>query len=401
MVQLVHQQTSVMTLPNSCLDLDPPMVESCPKGVVLQGAVNAYSTGAQELCSVALNLGNRGIPIRLALQSAIEVAEAPVAASARVELEKLTHQKLNVPESVLYYGSVPTSWNLDYYGSCRVGRAAFWSDRIPHPWVEPCNALDEIWVPSEFHREAFAVSGVAAGKVRVVPTGVDANLFRPGLPPLPVPGRRKFNFLAVTSVHDRKATKLLLAAFLREFHADDDVSLTLKMPRHAESQTHLAAELAFFIEKSLGLDLEKSADVILLEENLPRRQMPSLYAAADAFLLPTRGESSGMALLEALACELPVITTRWGAALEYLNDDNSYLLDLEGLAPVPFADEFLPGHRWANPSVEHTQKLMRRVFTNAEEAKGRARKGREQIATARDWSVVLPRWESEFRRLLG
>jgi len=390
-----------MTLPNSCLDIDPPMVESCPKGVVLQGAVNAYSTAAQELCSVALSLGNRGIPIHLALQSPTEVAEAPVAAPARVELEKLAHQKLNVPESVLYYGSVPTSWNLDYYGSYRVGRAAFWSDRIPRAWVEPCNALDEIWVPSEFHREAFAASGVALEKMRVVPIGVDANLFRPGLEPLPMPGRRKFNFLAVTDVHGRKATELLLAAFLREFHADDDVSLTLKMPRHTESQTHLAAELAFFIEKSLNLDLAKCAELILLEENLPRHQMPRLYAAADAFILPAHGESYGMALLEALASELTVITTRWGAALEYLNDDNSYLIDLEELAPVPFADEFFPGHRWANPSAEHTQKLMRRVSANAEEAKGRARKGREQIATKRDWSVVLPRWESEFRRLLG
>ena len=401
MVQLVHQQTSVTTLSSAYLGSDPPRVESRPKGVVLQGSVNAYSATAQQLCSLALGLGNRGIPIHLALQDALEAMQAPLAASARIELEKLTHQKLNVPESVLYYGSVPTSWNLDYYGSCRVGRAAFWSDRIPHAWVEPCNALDEIWVPSEFHREAFVASGVAVGKMREVPIGVDANLFRPGLPPLSIPGRRKFNFLAVTDVHDRKATELLLTAFLREFHADDDVSLTLKTPRRAESQTHLAAELAFFIEKSLGLDLGKSADVILLEENLPRHQMPHLYAAADAFILPTRGESYGMVLLEALACEVPVITTRRGAALEYLNDDNSYLIDLEGLAPVPFADEFLPGHRWANPSLDHTQRLMRGAFSNIEEAKGRARKGREQIAITCDWSVVLPRWESEFRRLLG
>jgi len=387
--------------PGTCLEPDLPVVESRPKGVVLQGAVNGYSALPQELCSIALGLSNRGVPIHLALHDTSEVAESPVDAPTRIELEKLVHQKLNVPESVLYYGALPTSWNLDYYGSCRVGRAAFWSDRIPHAWVEPCNALDEIWVPSEFHREAFAASGVVSEKLRVVPTGVDTNLFRPSGQPLSIPGRRKFNFLAVTDVHDRKATEVLLTAFLREFHVDDDVSLTLKMPRGADCQTNLAAELAFFVEKSLRLDLGKSADVILLQENLLPHRMPHLYAAADAFVLPTRGESYGMTLLEALACGVPVITTRWGAALEYLNDGNSFLINLEGLAPVPFADELLPGHRWANPSIDHMQKLMRQVFSGAGESNGHALRGRDQIAKTRGLSAVLPYWENEFRRLLG
>jgi glycosyltransferase involved in cell wall biosynthesis len=369
--------------------------------VVLQGAVSGYSAAAQELCSVAQGLGNSGIPIHLALQNTSEVAEALVAAPNRIELEKLTYQKLNVPQSVLYYGSLPTIWNLDYYGSCRVGRAAFWSDSIPQDWIEPCNALDEIWVPSEFHRESFAASGVVAEKLRLVPTGVDTNLFQPGLPPLPIPGRRKFNFLSVTGEDDRKATDLLLTAFLREFCADDDVSLTLKMPRKAESRSNLAGEIAFFIEKSLNVDLEKSADVILLEENLPQHEMPYLYAAADAFVLPARGTSMGTVLLQALAYELPVITTRWGASLEFLNDENSYLIDLEGLTPVASPEEFLPGHNWANPSVDHLRGLMRQVFANADEAKARAAKGRNRIKETRDWNVVLPRWQCEFRRLLS
>ena len=378
-----------------------PLANTRTRGIVFQSAAYGTSSVSQEARAITSRLASRGIPVHLAAEDAPASPGPAFPDAERDELEKLTHQKVDVAESILYYGSVPTIWNLDYYGSRRVGRGMFWTDRIPVPWIEPCNALDEVWVPSEFNRSGFAASGVDADRLRVVPTGVDTKVFRPGLQPLALAERREFNFLAVTDVHDRKGTDLLLTAFLREFHADDDVSLTLKTLPKRENQIDLSAELAFFIEKSLNQKLEKSACVLLMEENLPWEQMPHLYSAADAFVLPARGQSCGLTIMEALASEVPVITTRWGAPLEYLNDENSYLIDSEGAGPVPLGDEFLPGHHWANPSVDHLRQLMRHVFTHVEEARLRAAEGRRQVAETRDWSVVLPRWEEEFRRLLS
>ena len=40
------------------------------------------------------------------------------------------------------------------------GRTMFETDRIPAGWVESCNRLDRIWVPSEFNRRTFAAAGV-------------------------------------------------------------------------------------------------------------------------------------------------------------------------------------------------------------------------------------------------
>jgi hypothetical protein len=40
--------------------------------------------------------------------------------------------------------------------------------------------------------------------------------------------------------------------------------------------------------------------------------MPSLYKMADAFVLPLRGGEWAAPVMEAMACGLPVITTRWG-----------------------------------------------------------------------------------------
>ena len=83
-------------------------------------------------------------------------------------MDELIARRLDLARSVLYQASAPTAWNLDFYGRYRVGRATFGTDRIPDGWVERCNALDELWLPSDFHRETFTASGVDARKIRVI-----------------------------------------------------------------------------------------------------------------------------------------------------------------------------------------------------------------------------------------
>ncbi len=51
---------------------------------------------------------------------------------------------------------------------------------------------------------------------------------------------------------------------------------------------------------------------------VPDRELPSLYASADAWLLGSRIEGFGLPLLEAMACRTPVIATPAGAAPELL-----------------------------------------------------------------------------------
>lgn len=376
-------------------------VERISKGVVFQSPANGWSAEAQEARAVSVELAHRSIPIHLALSSPFDATDPNLRPDTRDELEALTQRKVNVAESVLYYASSPDTWNLDYYGTSRIGRASFWTDRIPSTWIDVCNAVDEVWVPNGFNRESFAASGVDRDKLRIVPTAVDTTLFCPGLVPSPICERRKFNFLSITSSEDRKGLEILLTAYLREFHVDDDVSLTLKISASAANPVHVISELAFFIEKSLQIPLEKAATVILLEEMLPASEMPSLYCAADAFVLPSRGESRALPLLEALACEVPVITTRWGAPLEFLDDENSHLIESEGLSTIPLGENSLPGHRWSNPSIDHLRKLMRDVRVKNDEARARACQGRKTVVNAHDQSVVLPLWEEQFRRLLS
>jgi glycosyltransferase involved in cell wall biosynthesis len=213
--------------------------------------------------------------------------------------------------------------------------------------------------------------------------------------------RLRFKFLSMFDLQDRKDMDLLLKAYLAEFKADEDVCLVLKITQHTHRTADPAALLAHFVEKEAGLRLEKTPPIILVQGFIPRAELPRLYASADAFVLPTRGEGFGLPYIEALACGLSVIATRWSSQLDFLHDGNSYLIDIEGLVPASWRDvEYFAGHRWAQPSVEHLRQLMRTVYSSREEARRRAENGRQEIVERWDWSVVVKQWVAEFRRLL-
>jgi glycosyltransferase involved in cell wall biosynthesis len=58
----------------------------------------------------------------------------------------------------------------------------------------------------------------------------------------------------------------------------------------------------------------------------PTDEVQRYYGAADAFVLPTPYDAFGMVVTEAMACGLPVITTRAAGAAEILEDDATGLL---------------------------------------------------------------------------
>ena len=86
---------------------------------------------------------------------------------------------------------------------------------------------------------------------------------------------------------------------------------------------------AMALARSLGVG---DAVIFLGEQD---RVVP-LLSAADVFLLPSAQESFGLAALEAMACELPVVASRVGGLPEVVEDGVSGFLhdqaDLEGMA---------------------------------------------------------------------
>ena len=251
-----------------------------------------------------------------------------------------------------------------------IARTMFETDSLPRSWVERLNCMDEVWVPSSFNVETFCEAGVDV-PIRVVPGGVDTDLWRPGLPALRVPGARGTVFLSVFAWSYRKAVDVLLRAWAEAFGPDDPVSLVLRcdpLPaaagRRAEKpEALLAQEL-----DRLGLDRTTIAPIVVLGSPLSPGDMPRLMAAADVFVGVSRGEGWGRPLLEAMACGLPAIGTRWSGNLEFMTDENSLLVDVEHLVEIDerMEVEHFWGMRWAEPSAEHLSELLRRSANDAD-----------------------------------
>jgi len=272
-----------------------------------------------------------------------------------------------------------------------IGRTMFETDSVPGHWVRRCNERDELWLPSQFNRETFAAAGIRTPVV-LVPGGIDAARYHPGVPGLPVPGLRGTVFLSVFEWRYRKGWDVLLRAWANAFGPDDDVTLLLRTyptdPSDGrDRQTMIDMAIDEFLRTSCGKARHEVAPIVALTDTLPDSALPSLYTTAHAFVLPTRGEGWGRPFMEAMASGLPVIATRWSAHLEFMNDANSLLLDIEGLEDVN--DPSLPlyvGQRWASPSAEHCTTLLRRVHADRAAARAIGEAARADMATNWTWA---------------
>jgi GT2 family glycosyltransferase len=254
-------------------------------------------------------------------------------------------------------------------GRRRVGWTMLEVTGLPVEWVDGCNAMDEVWVPASFNLETFRRSGVQV-PLRLMPLGVDADYFHPGIAGFRPTSR--FTFLSVFEWGERKGAELLLRAFSEEFDESDDVALIVSV-YNRDPGVHVYDEVA-------KLDLHPRAPlVVLLNAEFAPYQMGSLYRSADCFVLPTRGEGWGMPVLEAMACGLPAIATAWSGPADFLTDDVGYPLQVKRLIKARAKCPYYTGFDWADPDFDHLRFLMRHVYEHPDEARAKAATAAELV----------------------
>ena len=269
--------------------------------------------------------------------------------------------------------------------SRQIARAMFETDRIPNEWFEACDTMDEIWVPSRFNRETFAACGVDRGKLVVVPESVPEEFFRDDIEPATIPGALGFVFLSVFGWSLRKGWDVLLRAYAEEFRPADRVTLVCKVsPNFGLSVREHQAEMEAFIREELGRDPAELPRIVVLGQEMDRTALAALYRAADALVLPTRGEGWGRPYLEAMAAGLPVIGTAWSGHLDFLHQENGYLIDCHLAEASEHLCREVPsyrGHRLPEPSVDHLRSCRSRGYSQRGKAAAGDRPSRGRAAT--------------------
>ena len=80
--------------------------------------------------------------------------------------------------------------------------------------------------------------------------------------------------------------------------------------------------------------LEPECDRILFKGRVPNDNVVKYLNAADVFVLPTRGEGCCNAIVEALSCGLPVISSNLAFNDDILNEKNSLRIDVEDISRI-------------------------------------------------------------------
>ncbi|CAK7325190.1 unnamed protein product [Dovyalis caffra] len=318
---------------------------------------------------------------------------------------KLYQTECRVNETIVICHSEPGAWYPPLFQTMPcpptgykdfnfvIGRTMFETDRVNVEHVKRCNRMDYVWVPTDFHVSTFVKSGVDPSKVVKVVQAVDVEFFDPlkyepldlgSIGNLVLGSRKKdldlkmeFVFLSVFKWEYRKGWDVLLKAYLKEFSRIDGVALyLLTNPYHSDGD--FGNKIVEFVEDS-GIEepVNGWAPIYVINTHIAQVDLPRMYKAAHAFVLPSRGEGWGRPLVEAMSISLPVIATNWSGPTEYLTEENSYPLPVDRMSEVmegPFK-----GHLWAEPSIDKLQLLMRHVISNVEEAKMKGRQAREDM----------------------
>ncbi len=275
-----------------------------------------------------------------------------------------------------------------------VGHTVWETAALPAHWPDLLAVVDRLVVPTEWNRQIFREGGVTT-PVAVVPhviDDVDGDSVDLGL------DLRNDDvvFSTIGRWSQRKAPDLTVRAFLAAFTHRDPVVLVVKSDPVVEYSIVPGGGPRGRIRASPGFEI---AHLLRGHPDPPRMHLAvdrwsaervrALHRRADCFVSLTHGEGWGVGLFDALTHGGAVVTTGWGAPVEWMGPEADGLVGFE-LVPVHHVAtaSYSPDQHWAEPDLDHAVELLRAVARDPAAAKDRAARTRDHVREAFAPAVV-------------
>ena len=219
-----------------------------------------------------------------------------------------------VPAVIAFHGLEPLYHEALREESAESGGLS-WRYRLLQEWLMPfmlrsaCRKATRVTCLNSLEREELVRRGwVTEDRVDLVFHGVPAEFYLPERP-----ARQARTLLFVGQWLSMKGTAYLREAFTEIAHLHPEVRLVC-----AGTLAPAEAVLASFAPV-----VRPRVTVI---PRLARLDLVELYRHADIMIAPSLYEGFGVALVEAMAARLPIVTTRVGVAADALTDGESALV---------------------------------------------------------------------------
>jgi len=216
--------------------------------------------------------------------------------------------------------------------------------------------ISQIWTTSNFSKKAFEPF---FSKIKVLPCVIDYKNLKQ------INGRdyfglvnNKYYFLSVFDGFSsliRKNPYTTIEAFRKLSKKYQNIGLVIK----THNLTNF--ELNSFKEKCLDLE------VIFLNSTIPMQSYYDLICCIDCAISTHRCEGFGRFMAEAMYLEKPVIASGYSGNLDFMNEENSYLIEGKEIYLDEFSYQgvYLPNqYKWFEPSCESTIDQMERCIND-------------------------------------
>lgn len=205
------------------------------------------------------------------------------------------------------------------------------TSKLPREWADKIKYIDYALPSSNFSKEIFVEAGWPEERCIVIPHGINPEDHLTD-EKFKLYNDKTFRFLNVSIPHYRKNIDILMNAYYSAFSDEDDVCLVLKTKLDPPGrklhrfEVDVRSQIVEAQKKHLG-KIGGLPKVEIVLDRLP--SMIPLYNSCDVLINAASSEGFGMPLLEGLASGNLIIAPRCSGQLDFLNDNNSLLVDVK------------------------------------------------------------------------
>lgn len=239
---------------------------------------------------------------------------------------------------------------------------------------------------SQFSFDIFAQNKIPKEKMRVISHGVDFDRFK-NAKQYPLVTRKSVKFFAnIAQPHIRKNIIGMLEAWGKAFDKTSDTCLVLKV---VDKIPEMAFEQNFTkLFNEFKLKYKNHAEIEVIKNYVPN--IEDLYYSTDALFMIPNAECFHFPSLEMLSLSKPVISSNYGGQLDFLNKENSILIDGKMIRAPKNAHYYESSvySEMFEPNIDCAVAALRNVAANYAQVKSNLKININELTERFSWESV-------------